>query len=1248
MQNLLLTIAGAIILAVAAAFAAPLVIDWTQWRSTFEAQATRIVGAPVVIGGAIEAHILPAPRITLHDVTIGVDGVGTGLRAGALSGRFSLGALMRGDLVAEQVDLIRPKLTLMLDDAGRVIMPTGAGQPKNISIAALGIADGTLELRDRASGRAITLDHIDLAGDLAGLAGPLRLEGQMASGGVARKVRLSLAEQPGTGTGAARLRLSVEEIGNPLVVDADGVFSLAGGKPVFEGRASLTHGGGSQAPALRGADDKTADSGARSLLGGWSLAGRVKVTAQSVDADDLSLSLGLSNHAVELSGNAHYVASGQTDSSAGATGSRLQLALAARQIDLNAATGNAPPLAALDGFARTVAPLARLADAGSLDLSSDTVLIGNAAMREVRAGLDWTPAGWRARTMEARLPGRASVKLSGRLPQAGKAGAPAVGTPAGDVDPAVFAGSVVLIAEDLPAFAGWAAPDATALLAGLPPGAARLEADIALGGDRIALDRINASMGTVRLSGTGAYAFPGAQGRGRLDAALATEQLDLDPLLPPLRRLLGFGGERFDLALSFSGKAVRLAGVTAAGADIALRSDADGISIERLSVADLAGLNLTGSGRLAAPGAATADTDGRFKAHLSGTRADGLPALAQALGVAPVSSFATTMGPLLAPLDVDFTVDSRAGRTTLAASGRLGGLEGDASAAFGADRPLDARLALDVADGSAVLGRLGVPSLRANLGAARLDATLGASFEGRLAFAGASLAGTGTLEWGADGRLVPDLALKLNGADLAGLFAAFDGHAGGALPMAMTGTLARQDASWRVDRLAGTVGGQRLEGRVSYTPGLPQPYDAALSMERFSLPAALALVTGRPADEARGAGPWPDGRFGPALLADLPATLALDVGTFDLPGGLSLDSARVKARLGEGGVAVEDISGRLAGGQLAGRFTLRRRGEVAQLDGRVSLTDADGVRLLQAAGVAQPDVRGRLTVSLDATGSGRSPRALAASLQGQGSVVVDGLEIAYTDPRALQYVMLATETGMPPDQARMVQLLNEGLSRGPLRFNRVESALSLVNGAARSATARLALGDQRFALTASFDIAAFSFETTLEIEEAASDSAAAAPAAGVQWRGPITAPERRFDITGLSAAINLRVLERERKRLEAEYGRTPLTDAGRSTDAATSDAPRSDAPIPEAPTPAASAPQQTPARPAPATRPAQPAPRSAPARPAPAPQTSAPQTPPFAMPQYPQPGSAAPPLPPPVDIPPDPLRSTIMMPPLAP
>ncbi len=74
MQTTLLGLAIAIILALVAALVAPFVVDWNLYRSSFEEQASRLTGLTVHVKGAIDARILPSPRINLRDVEVGEAG----------------------------------------------------------------------------------------------------------------------------------------------------------------------------------------------------------------------------------------------------------------------------------------------------------------------------------------------------------------------------------------------------------------------------------------------------------------------------------------------------------------------------------------------------------------------------------------------------------------------------------------------------------------------------------------------------------------------------------------------------------------------------------------------------------------------------------------------------------------------------------------------------------------------------------------------------------------------------------------------------------------------------------------------------------------------------------------------------------------------------------------------------------------------------------------------------------------------
>ena len=163
MQGILISLASAIVLAISAAFAAPFVVDWNQWRGTFETEMGRTLGLPVVIRGSIDAEILPAPRIVLRDVTLG-DVVSTGGTVKELTAELSLGALMRGDIQATGVTLRKPQIRVVLDSAGRVAMPTGSGRAAELSIARLEVEDGSLDLLDRASDHRVSIDDLDLKG----------------------------------------------------------------------------------------------------------------------------------------------------------------------------------------------------------------------------------------------------------------------------------------------------------------------------------------------------------------------------------------------------------------------------------------------------------------------------------------------------------------------------------------------------------------------------------------------------------------------------------------------------------------------------------------------------------------------------------------------------------------------------------------------------------------------------------------------------------------------------------------------------------------------------------------------------------------------------------------------------------------------------------------------------------------------------------------------------------------------------
>ena len=118
MQTTLLGLAIAFIIALIAALVGPYFIDWNQFRPQFEAEATRVIGAPVRVGGALDARLLPTPSLRLRSVVVGGANDLGKVRADKLDVEFSLGSLMRGEWRANELTINGLALDLGLDPQG--------------------------------------------------------------------------------------------------------------------------------------------------------------------------------------------------------------------------------------------------------------------------------------------------------------------------------------------------------------------------------------------------------------------------------------------------------------------------------------------------------------------------------------------------------------------------------------------------------------------------------------------------------------------------------------------------------------------------------------------------------------------------------------------------------------------------------------------------------------------------------------------------------------------------------------------------------------------------------------------------------------------------------------------------------------------------------------------------------------------------------------------------------------------------
>ena len=401
MQNTLLGLAIAIILALVAALVGPLLIDWGGHRSLFETEASRLIGIDVRVTGAIEARLLPTPSLTLHDIEIG--GGDNKVRARALGFEFALGPLMRGEWRAAEMHLVGPQLRLGLDASGHVIAPNLAinFNPDSLSIDRLSVEDGKLTLTDAANGSSATLNGVWFNGEARSLLGPFKGEGAATVGTELYPFRIAAGRY--SDNGAVKLHVNVDPVNRPLSIEVDGMLALAGAEPKFDGTLSLTRPVGI---ASRSGAQKT-----ETLSQPWRVSGKIKVSAASALMEQFEFQYGSEEQGLKLTGVAEFKFGKRP---------RFDGVLSGRQIDLDRALAGddgtrTPPAAAIRKIAELAGSAFRPAIPIQIGVGIDQVTLGGSTVANVRGDISTDATGWNLDRFEFRAPGFTQVKLSGHL-----------------------------------------------------------------------------------------------------------------------------------------------------------------------------------------------------------------------------------------------------------------------------------------------------------------------------------------------------------------------------------------------------------------------------------------------------------------------------------------------------------------------------------------------------------------------------------------------------------------------------------------------------------------------------------------------------------------------------------------------------------------------------------------------------------------------------------------------------------------
>lgn len=1066
MREILTIIAACIVAALVAALAVPPFVDWTQHNAAIAEKLGEGFGGRVALEGPLRLRLLPAPRLTAGALVAQRPGLALSARAAALE--LSAPALLRGAFEFTEIALDRAEVAL--DPAA---LDLAGAQDARVAVARFQLSDATLRI---AGTKPLTFEHVEMSGAADTLAGPFRGQGQWRAG---REIDFAFSTGP-VEQGRLRGKLVLDDRATQAHVEANGELALADGAPAFSGQATASG-------TLGGAPARAA----------FALTAR----ADALRAETLDARIGDDDHALNFSGAADL---------SRANGLAAQLRAASLDLDRFRA-------AYRDATVLRTAPALALA----LRLASDSVLLGGEALTNVVAEIARKPDAASRFAVDAGLPGRTRLRYEGVFdPGATNA----------------LDGALSVETRDSRKLAAYVAPAAPQVSRWLSAGAfARVSFDgqVRAGSQGVALQARALELDRSRLSGDIDWRAPTPDGRGRLTARLLAPVVDIDGL--PDLRALGAVASQDDLALSLDAQAFRVARLGEAPAEtgrLRLRfGRAGGVTtLEDLSISDLGGATLSGSGRATAQG-------GGFDFKLDAGKLADLAALLRRVAPGPASDALAARAAALSPAHVTFGVamDSNGAFTQVNLAGEAGGARYSAQAQPAGAGRMQARVSAQANEAATLLRQAGFAVLPLKgLGGARVEAqgegAIGGPLQTRAAMELAGLA----LRFDGETILALDRAsaqgrVTAQSADIARLAPLL---AFGAPDLSSAAPL-RAAARMRVDGQG--VALTEIDAEIAGTKAkgdLARPNAGAivgrLALDRLSAPDLAALVLGPPQPAGAGA-LWPTLKFAPPRLDPPHAEVALDIARLDLGADRIATDARMRLALAPGSILAREAAMTIADGRLSGEIALRREGGAATATARLT---GEGLRIR-----ADP-FSARVDGVADVSGAGGSMAELVSSLAGSARLKFAEARIARAAPDALAQVLAQAdqaESALEPKiiADRLARQLDAGAQTAPP----IEVEATVASGRISLAPVQMKVGALDARLAGAFDLRSGVLDLRETLSLPASAAGASAARIELAWSGDHAALTRRVDADALIASVAERAIAREAERnaaLEAD------------------------------------------------------------------------------------------------------------------
>lgn len=1097
MRDILTIIASILILVLAVAVAAPPFIDWEAHRDTIDGMISRASGTQARTEGRIRIRLLPAPKIRLDRLSLGGKTPDSpSMSAEMVRAEVALMPLLQGQVRFTETQIGRADIRVPVASDGSWRMPSdllsGSGRSREWAIENLSVAHLILTTQMSSTGRTDQLYAQGVQIEGQKLIGPWRVEGT---------------------TAGVPFRLVTGELGEDKSVQV----KLAGGGDVYprfdlDARLALDEGsGGATAPQISGKAKVLFGPPAQAAAAGIpipiTVESEFKTQDGAVRLDKVSLEAGEGGASLRMTG----------EGSIGLSDPRISLKLQGRRLDADSFILSANGQDFKTRLQQWSLPPIRVPV--DLDLTLDSIGLAQDDLSNANLRLSLNRGRARVERIEFTAPGETRVALEGELgltTQGGINGKVALASKASDR----LARYLARLKINSPFLQ---------VLDGRP---FEVSSDFAFANPVLSFNRLRVKTGDATMSGNLRYTAPEPDFRGKLEAQLAIQNLNLDQL--PQVSSVFEATQNLDVGFILDARGVS-AGKSPATGRISARilSDGRALLVESLDIVDLAGANARVSGRIAPDGS------GRITGKVTAPRAAPLVDLMGSVwigGISKLVPYFLREGALALDVTTERVAPPPGSselrlRTTARGTAAGGAFDGRVDSIDGRTENLTLTLGTENTGrwvNRPNLAGLNVPS-RMDLRGTRVSSgQFNVTLAGQVA--GVAVTTARPLALSADDDVVDSGEIEVATLDIAPFLLLLGDGAGVRPPVPVKArvTLGRERDSTLLS-MTGQVSGTAVQARLAARSR--SEINGEVSLERLSLPWLVASLAFNVPGDPNATALWSTAKFGQSGRLVSGGKVAFRVGALELGRGLQGTRAGFTLEAQPDGISIRDFDASIGNGQVTGATTITRQGAVATVVGEGAMRNVPLWAL-----VGPTPFEATLSGPLRFGAAGDSLSGLVATLGGAGDWRVTGLRAPNADPsafeRALKRVLADNE---PLVEGKAEAVLGAELGRGPLTAPSVTTSAAVVGGLLRLSPFTVDAGPAVWQGSVAYDLKTLALDARgfLTAKAAPAEWVGAPPSLGLTWSRSMSAPAREIDAGPFRNGVAAIVVKRELEKIEA-------------------------------------------------------------------------------------------------------------------